>query len=218
MNKKLYFVVSLMVLMLMFTLVSCSTTRAFKKGFEKGLKGEAEKVEEVEEGVVEETIEEPIVEEKSTKEIEKENINKFFEQIREYGILVRNLDYCTMDYEAISDWASGEISKRDVGSKYMEIAGKVSDDYFLFDMLFTIGESSLEKEGIIITDDMKRVIELISNWSNKKARYYEYMANYYHGDGSEYEIEANKIADELDEITDEYIELTNEMTEKVKTE
>lgn len=67
------YLIPILVLMLMFTLVSCSTTRDFKKGFEKGLKGEAGKVEEVEEVIEEpavgeveeeaEVIEEPIEEE-----------------------------------------------------------------------------------------------------------------------------------------------------------
>ncbi len=188
-------------------------------------KAEPEKVE-TEPAVVEELVieEEPGVEEstetikENEEEIEKENINKFFEQIEEYKILEKNVDYGFMTVEALSDWVDGKISREDVGSRYMDITSKVRDDYFLFDILFTIGESSLEKEGIIVTDDMERVVELISSWKDKKERYYEYMAKYYYGDGPEYEIEADKIEEELKEIKEEYIELTNEMAKKVKTE
>lgn len=171
----------------------------------------------VEEQVIDEpTVFEELEEESMLGEIEKENINKFLEKIREYSILEKAVDYSYMAYEAAKDRVDGKISKEGVGLRYLEIVRKVNSDYFLFDIISS--KSSMEKDGITITDDIERVIELISNWSNKTKRYYEYMSSYYYGDGPEYEIEANKIDDELQEITDEYIELTNEMAKKAKTD
>lgn len=191
-------------------------------------KAEPEKVE-TEPAVVEELVveEEPGVEEstdtieENEEEIKKENINKFFEQIKEYKILDKALDYSEEVVQISLDSIDFEkkemkLTQSEIGSRYMDLAKKVRDDYFFFDI--SISKVSLEKDGIRVTDDMERVIELISKWSNKKEKYYEYMAKYYWGDGPEYEIEADKIEEELDEITDEYIELTNEMTKKVKTE
>lgn len=209
--KRIRFFVAflVMILFLIFT-PACTKTEPEKVETEPAVVEEL--VVEEETGVKEstETIEE------NEEEIKKENINKFFEQIEEYKILGKAVDYSTMAFEAASDWVDGKISREDVGSRYMEITSKVRDDYFLFDIL--INKSSLEKEGIIVTDDMERVVELISKWKDRKERYYEYMAKYYYGDGPEYEIEADKIEEELKEITDEYIELTNEMAKKVKTE
>lgn len=215
------FITPFLVLVLVFSF-GCALSESFREGFERGLEGEEQTTEEknqetTEEIAVEESEEELGVEESTEtveekeEEIKKENINKFFEQIKEYTILNKGLDYSTMAYEASVDWVDGKISEKGVGSRYMEISRKVGNDYFLFDMLFTVDKSSLEKEGIIVTDDMERVIELISSWSNKTQRYYEYMANYYYGYGPEYEIEADKIEEELYEILYEYSELTSEM-------
>jgi len=222
--KKTRYLIILLILTIIITFCSfsCTPSGPAKQTIEETAQETAEEiaVEEPEEEPAEEVVADEPVEEptEANEENEKENINKFFEQIKEYDILVKNFDYSLMTVEALSDWADGKISQEDVGSRYMEITSKVRNDYFIFDILFTIGESSLEKEGIIVTDDMERVIELISSWKDKKERYYKYMANYYYRDGPEYEIEADKIEEELDEITDEYLKLTNEMAKKAKTD
>lgn len=210
MKNSLFYVLVILVIAI-FPLVSCQSL-------------EDKEITEEEPATIEESVKEEDSFEESTEttkedleETEKENINKFFEQIKEYDILVKNFNYSLLSLAAISDWADGKISRKDVGSRYMEITSEVRSDYFSFDILFMADESLLEKEGITVTDDMERVVELISRWKDKKERYYEYMAKYYYGDGPEYEIEADNIEEELEEIKDEYIELTNEMAKKVES-
>lgn len=132
------------------------------------------------------------------------DMEKFLEIIKDYNINNKTLEYGLAEAEILGDWVSEEIDKEGVASRYMDLALQVSKDYFLSDYFI---KTSIEDEGIEMTADIEKVIELINIWQEKTGRYFEYRSKYYYGDGAEYEIKSDEIRDEISDIESKYLEL-----------
>lgn len=132
------------------------------------------------------------------------DMEKFLEIIKDYNINNKTLEYGLAEAEILGDWVGEEIDREGAASRYMDLALKVSKDYFLSD--YSI-KTSIEDEGIEMTADVEKAIELINIWQEKTGRYFEYRSKYYYGDGAEYEIKSDEIRDEISDIESKYLEL-----------
>ena len=134
----------------------------------------------------------------------------FLKAIEKYDPIQKALEYATIAYDILLEAVKAEnMTNEEKGNKYMDLARKIGSDYFSFNI---IKLNILENTGIKkITDDMKNYLDLIDEWSDKEATYYEYTAKHYYGEGAEYEIKANELEEEIQDITDKYIELREQI-------
>lgn len=133
----------------------------------------------------------------------------FFEIIKDYDLINKASEYASVNYEIALEALEKGLSNEETGNKYMELAIQIGKDFMVINV---IKEKALEDTGIEnITDDMKKVIGLINDWSEKTKKYYEYTAKYYYGEGAEYEIKADELEGEINDISDEYIKLREQI-------
>lgn len=138
------------------------------------------------------------------------DIGLFKEAIKEYDPISsgKALDYARENYQITVDAVDKKITEKEVVNRYMALANKVSKDYF--DLVIQ-KEKILDKSGIQnITPEMKQMISLLIDWSDKTETIYEYAAKYCQGEGGEFKIKADELQNETDKISDEYNKLYNE--------
>ena len=183
----------------------------------------AEKIiEEPIEDVMTETVEEEITETEIIKDAENNQIDDtrkkdyelFKEEIEDYDITFKAYEYSLAVVEIMNDYVDIEtktlkMTKEEVGSRFMELANKVQSDYFV---LSVVENNTLKDKGISnITPEMIKAIDLICQWSETKAREFEYTAKYYWEEDAEYDIKTDELNDEATAIADEYLNLMNSM-------
>jgi hypothetical protein len=112
----------------------------------------------------------------------------FRNAIEDYEMLSKGLDYATEVYNIAFD---EKLTDEGFGNRYMDLANKVGEDYFGFPLF---KDSMLEKAGIKNpTPEMKRILDLIDQWSDKTETIYSYTAKYYYGEGGEFKIKADEL-------------------------
>jgi len=157
----------------------------------------------------EEIVEEAITETTTAETTVNNDMELFRNAIEDYEMLSKGLDYATEVYNIAFD---EKLTDEGFGNRYMDLANKVGEDYFGFPLF---KDSMLEKAGIKNpTPEMKRILDLIDQWSDKTETIYSYTAKYYYGEGGEFKIKADELQNEADKIRDEYVKLYSELYNK----
>ena len=199
MNKKLYLVVPFLILTLLF-IPACRRTlvEEVSEAIEEPVVGEV--IVETE-SAIEEVAEELVVE-----EVVEPLKGEFFESIGDYNPFRKAVDYSTVVVEICMDRIDTEsgtllLTKDEVASRYLELAGQIRDDSFGLTFL----KSNNEEE--------EKIIKLMETWFDKMETSYEYLAKYYWGDGAIYEIKSDELQEEAGKIQDEYNKAMGEYME-----
>jgi len=216
--QKLLAILTMFALVLSFG-VSCTSESESKEtdqGVEEAVEEEAEPAEEVEPEIVEteEGAIEADVEENKIAETRKKDYEIFRNEIEDYHITEKALEYAEAVVEIMSDYVDTEtktltMTKEEVAKRYLDLSSKVGFDFLVIAMA---KENILKDSGIKeITPDMLKAVDLIDQWQEIKKREFEYTAKYYYGDGVEYDIKADELNDEAEAIAHEYLNLMNSM-------
>jgi len=198
MIKKLYFAVSFLVLVLVFSFCSsCRIEKTIEKEIIKNVAEEKVVEEETKEEAPEEETEEGA--KNISTEVTQVDSPKdaFLKKIKDYDIIYQATVYAGISYEIALDWSEDKITKEEASLKYLELATQVGKDFF------SVG-TFLELDIENITTEQKYIIELIEEWSTKTKYSYKYYSDFLDTGQAEYEIKTNELKEETDKIIDEY--------------
>ena len=199
MKNKLFIMVLLIIFLILFTLISCS---------KQMVNTTTTKVAEVTTTKAISTTQAVTTVYETTTTLNKDG-ELFLEAINDYDPIHKATEYAKVAYEIALEALENGLSDEEIGNKYMDLTIKVGQDFMVISV---IKEAILEDKGIgNISEDMKKAIGLINDWSEKTKTRYEYIAKYYYGEGAEYDIKADELESEISDITDGYSKLRKQI-------